>query len=304
MLLKEYIPALRYGAKITPEEIVGAGTITPGNVYFVSRNVGASGDGKTWDTAFKTISEGIAQLNADYTAAVLPSKGRNGVLYIGEGYYSEVPVSLTCNDAKIICVAPGTHDSTVFYGSGTAGSYAGTTTAPALTITGSNNTIYGLGVVNISSGLQPAIKIADTAFSNKLVNCKITKDVADSSSYGIEDLGNAYTEIIGCEFTISCKTAGIRLYSGTYNSIQIKIKDCVFYGCPTGVLVDAAAHDCLIQNCTFLDDDSDTADVCDTPILNNAGTSLIVRNCYSLHTTANLVTGVGISHEADNFELA
>lgn len=304
LLARNYFPAVRHGAKWLAEDVLGLPLTTPGKAYYVSRNVAVSGDGQSWDGAFKTISEGIAALNADYTAAAQPSKGRNQLLYIGEGYYSEVPISLTCNDARIVCIAGGHHDSTVFYGSGTAGSFAGTTTAPAITITGSNNLIFGLGVVNISSGLQPAIKLADGAISNQLINCTITKDVEDSVTYGIEDLGNAFTQIIGCEFTTSCKTAGVRMYSATNNGIQQQIKDCLFYGTPSGIIVDAASHQLLIQNNTFMDDTSDTADVVDTPILNNGGTYITVRDNYAWTTTGNLVTGAGSSKEANNFQLA
>lgn len=280
---------------------------TPGTVYYVDRNHnlgGSSGDGSSWDEAFLTITEAINAVNSDYTGAIKKSKGRNTVIFIAEGYYSEVPVTLTASDVTIIATAPGSHDSTVLYGSATAGGWDAPSGGPALTISGDNNTIYGLGFVTRSSGLHPAVRFADGGIGNHLINCKITKDAADSCTYGIEDLGGAYNRITGCEFTISCKTAGIRLYSATNNSVQIIIEDCVFYGCPTGVLVDAAAHDAMIRNCTFLDDDSDTADTCDTPILNNSGSSLIVRDCYSLKSTANLVTGLGTSYEANNFQLA
>ena len=286
------------------EVVYGGITTHAGPTYFVSRNVTASGDGTSWNKAFKTISEGIAKLNSDYTDAVTPSKGRNAFLYIGEGYYSEVPVSLTCNDATIIATAPGTHDSTVWYGSGTAGSFAGTTTAPLLTITGHNNTIINLGFVNISGGLQPAVQIGTAsaaAISNKFISCKITKDVADSVTYGFEDFGNAYTEWHDCEFTTSVKTAGIRIRSGVTNGIQQRINNCRFYGTPSGILVDAAAHQLLIENCVFTDDTSDTADVIDTPILNNGGVRIIVRDCYAVTSTANMVTGAGTSWQANLF---
>lgn len=275
---------------------VGAGT-----AYYVDRNATGNGNGLSWGNAYTTITEAINAVNSDYSSATAPSGGRNRTIYIGEGYYGEVPVSLTCNDCTIIVVAPGTHDSTVFYGSATAGGFDATTTAPAITITGSNNTIYGLGVVNRSAGLQPAILIDDGAISNKIINCKITKDAADSSIYGIVDLGNAYTEIIGCEFTVSCKTAGIRLYSATNNSIQIKIQDCVFMGMPTGVLIDAAAHMARILDCMFMDDTSDVADTMDTPILNNSGQDITIGRCVSRLSTANLVTGNGNSLQFDLF---
>lgn len=284
------------------------GANTPGSVYYVDRDKqnDLSGDGRSWDDAFVTITEAINAVNADYTNGTAPSEGRNRYIYIAEGYYSEVPVTLTASDVHIICVAPGGHDSTVFYGSATAGGWDAGTTAAAITITGDNNTIYGLGIVNRSAGLYPAVAIGigtGSAIANKLINCKITLDALDSCTYGIEDMGNAFTEIIGCEFSASCKTAGVRLYSATTNSRQIRIKDCYFYGCPTGVLIDAAAHDAVIEDCMFLDDTA-ASETCDTPILNNAGTGLIVFGCSSQLSTANLVTGSGTSHEGNNFELA
>jgi hypothetical protein len=280
---------------------------TPGAVYYVDRNHnlgGSSGDGSSWDEAFLTITEAINAVNADYTGAIKESKGRNAVIFIAEGYYSEVPVTLTASDVTMICTAPGSHDSTVFYGSATAGGWDAGTTAPAITISGDNNTIYGLGIVNLSNNAHPAVRFADGGIANHLINCKITKNAADEHTYGIEDLGGAYNRITGCEFTISSSTAGIRLYSATNNSIQIIIEDCIFYGGPTGILVDAAAHMAMIKNCIFVDDTSDTAETMDTPILNNGGASLIVRDCYSQKTTANLVTGAGTSYEANNFQLA
>lgn len=275
--------------------------VSAGTAYYVDRNATGSGDGLSWGNAFTTITLAVAAVNSDYSNATAPSGGRNRTIYIGEGYYSEVPITLSASDCHIIVTAPGGHDSTVFYGSATAGGFDATTTAPAITVTGDNNTIYGLGVVNRSAGLQPAIQIADGALANKFVNCKITKDATDSSLYGIEDLGNAYTEIIACEFTVSCKTAGIRLYSATNHSIQIRIKDCYFYGTPTGVLVDAAAHMATIEKCVFLDDTSDTPDVVDTPILNNSGSSLVVIECVSQKSTADMVTGNGASLQANLF---
>jgi hypothetical protein len=267
-----------------------------GNKWYVSRDVAASGNGSSWAKAFKTIGEAVSRVNADYTAALYPSKGRNTTIYIGEGYYTEAAVTLTANDCAIIAVASGHHDSVVLY--------VTSTTTPALKITGSNNTIYGLGVVNVSTGLQPAIQLADGAISNSIINCSATKDVVDSCKYGIEDLGNAYTYIEGFEATTSCSVAGIRMYSATNNGIQQQIKNSLFYGTPSGILVDAASHQLLIQGNTFMDDTSDTADTVDTPILNNGGTSIIVRDNYAQTTTGNLVTGAGSSKEANNFQLA
>lgn len=269
-------------------------TSTAGATYYVSRNITASGDGRSWGTAFKTIGEAVSAVNADFTAALQPSKGRNTRIFIGEGYYTESAIDLTANDCTIIVTASGHHDSTVLY--------VTSTTAPAFTISGSNNTIFGLGGVCISTGLQPVFQLADGAISNSLIKCAAVKDVVDSCSYGIEDLGNAYTQIIDFEATVSCKTAGIRLYSATNNGIQQQIINPICYGTPAGILIDAAAHEALIKGGIFLDDTSDTPDVVDTPILNNGGTNIVVQDCYSQKSTADLVTGAGTSLQANNFQ--
>ncbi len=278
----------------------GIGAInTPGQVYYVDRNSGG-GDGSSWGDAFLTITEAITAVNADYTGSLAPGGGRNRYIFIGEGYYAEEPVTLSASDVTIVCIAPGTHDSTVFWGNGTAGSFTPSDTgAPAITITGDNNTIVGLGIVNRSSGLFQAVLIADGALANKFVGCKITKDAADSCTYGFEDLGNAFTEWHDCEFTVSCKTAGIRLYSATNNGIQQRVNNCRFIGGPTGVLIDAASHQAEISYCRFVDDTSDTAETMDTPILNNGGVKISVLECIAETSTADQVTGSGTSLQAN-----
>jgi hypothetical protein len=288
--------------------IVGPGASnTPGDVYYVDRNRAGSvsGEGKTWGDAFLTITEAVNAVNSDYSNATEPSGGRNRIIYIAEGYYAESTVTLTASDTKIICIAPGGHDSTVLYGVPVTGTFTGTSTDHALIIEGDNNTIYGLGVVNKSNGLKNCIEVADGALANVFIKCGATLDAADSCLYGINDMGNAFTEIIDCTFTVSCKEAGIRLYSATNNSTQIRINNCTFYGTGTsGILVSAAAHTAWIEDCMFLDDTGDTADNIDVPIRNNSGVSLIVTGCSSKETTGDLVQGAGTSLETDNFQLS
>ena len=60
-----------------------------GRVWYVDRNMSASGDGRTAVSAFLTIGEGIAMLNSEYTAG-----RRNQTLVIGEGWYSETTMTL------------------------------------------------------------------------------------------------------------------------------------------------------------------------------------------------------------------
>ena len=56
-LARNYIPALKYGAKIISDDLADAGVLTFGDVYWVDATNGDdNNDGKTKDTAFATIS--------------------------------------------------------------------------------------------------------------------------------------------------------------------------------------------------------------------------------------------------------
>src|SRR3990167_10230094 len=62
----DYIPALRYGHKIFPENIAGAlGLPSVGEIFYVDPGKSSSGGGKTVDDAYKTIAEAYAAASAD-----------------------------------------------------------------------------------------------------------------------------------------------------------------------------------------------------------------------------------------------
>jgi len=61
MLLRDYNPALRYGAQILPSEIVGGGMTVFGNAWYVDPTNGDDNDtGETPDHAFASISAAIS----------------------------------------------------------------------------------------------------------------------------------------------------------------------------------------------------------------------------------------------------
>jgi len=62
----EYIPALKYGHKIMPEDIAGMiGLPSVGNIFYVDPGVSSSGGGKTADDAYKTVTEAYNAMSAD-----------------------------------------------------------------------------------------------------------------------------------------------------------------------------------------------------------------------------------------------
>ena len=58
---------------------------TKGNIFFVSSKVGASGNGKSWDTAFLTIQEAVNACASQTT----DTEGPGDIVVIGPGTYEE-----------------------------------------------------------------------------------------------------------------------------------------------------------------------------------------------------------------------
>jgi len=93
--LKNYIPALNYGAKILPEEIVGAYTLF-GDSFYVDGTNGAdvAGNGKSPDTAFKTLDYAIGQATAN----------QGDVIFVKEGYTETISAATALLDKAGITI--------------------------------------------------------------------------------------------------------------------------------------------------------------------------------------------------------
>jgi len=272
-----------------------------GESYYVSRNVGTSGDGLSRVDAFKTIGEAIAAVNLAFSTAAFPTRGRNTRIIIDEGFYSEVPLTLTASDCHIIAQAPGNHDSTVLYGSATAGGFDIGAGGPALTVTGSNCTIENLGVFT-HDVLFPAMQngaLAGATTGNAFINCGAIRDVADGCIGGILDYSADGAIYDGCFFSTSCKDYGVKSTTdGVVNPVNLAVRNCSFVGTPTGVDI-AAGHNARITDNEFVDDTSDRPAVVDFPIV-VSGTAFCARNTSAL-TKAAIVTGGGTIVDVNNW---
>ena len=279
----------------------------PGQKFYVSRNVGTSGDGKSWAGAFKTIGEGIAALNLAATNdRWLSPGGRNTVLYIDEGWYSETGLTLTASDCTIIATGPGSNiaDGTILYGSATQGGWDAGAVIPALRVTGSSVSIYNMGFMNSASGLYPCVTVGTQGSSgpvNNLFNgCFWPRDVVDAYTYSLEDLGNEGLRVENCYFSQSAKTAGVRIASnGVVNPVNDWILGCTFIGTPTGIS-QAAGHNIKIAHNMFFDSTDDRADVVDTPIVIEA-TSAFCWDNAGMTSKADLITGGGTINDIGNW---
>jgi hypothetical protein len=287
----------------------------PGNVWFVSRNVLVSGNGKSWDQAFKTIGEAISQVNDDYTANVPPIRGRNSIIYIGEGWYSEVPLLLTASDVTIIGLAPGGHDPVVLYGSATAGGFDINSGGPALTVRGANSSIINMGIFTYDV-LYPSMRIGGNASDLglnggtlahatgvKLIDCSFVRNVNNASLGGLDVVNSEGPDIIRCNFSTSCKDFGIRIRTnGNTNPVGVHMNDCRFVGTPIGVDINNGS-DAIIQHCIFMDDMTDRVGAISTPITNEGNNTIVIENYWEF-SKENAITGNGDHLNINNFTLS
>jgi hypothetical protein len=273
--------------------IYGDGTLppVPAQRYFVSRNVSGSKNGKSWDKAFLTLGEAITAVNAAYTLGDYNSnRGRNTVIYVDEGWYGEVGMTLTASDVTIMGVGPGSRiaDGTVLYGSATAGGFDAGAVVPALRITGSGCSMINMGFMNSASGLYPCVTLGTSGVTgptdNAFYGCYFVRDVADAYTYAIEDYGNEGFKAENCYFSQSAKTGGILIASnGVVNPVNDRIVNCLFTGTPVGIH-QTAGHNTIIKGNWFIDASDDRADTIDNPI-NVVATSAFATGNFAPNNT-------------------
>jgi len=306
-------PGVRPKVRDSIDELRRYASKPAGNVWYVSRNISVSGDGKTWDTAFKTFKEAVTQVNTDFAAGAQPDLGRNTVIYVGEGWYGETPTILTASDCHIIGTAPGSHDSVVIYGSATAGGFDNPSGGSALVLAGSNCTLENMSFFThdpLYACVKDGAHTSDadttgrlTTYNNALINCNFIRDEDNGSFGGIDAVSAEGPYIIGCRFSTSTNVAGIRIRSnGSNNPVGVRIEDCHFVGTPIGIQI-VVAHQTFIRHNFFYDDTTDRSEEIDTCLANTGGINTVYIENYGEFTEGNQVVG-GNSVKINNFQLA
>ena len=262
------------GLNVSRSDLEGMHSMnTPGQKFYVSRNVGTSGDGSSWGQSFKTIGEGIAALNwANANDRWRYPSGRNMVLYIAEGWYSETGLTLSASDCTIKVESSGSHvaDGTVLFGSATQGGWDSGAVIPALRITGSSVSVLGLGFMNHAAGLYPCVTVGLQGSSGPVDvlfdGCYWVRSDADAYTFGLEDLSNEGTVVNNCYFSQSAKTAGVSINTnGVTNPVNNWITNSRFCGTPVGIYQGAGHNTRIVRN-EFYDVTDDRPDTIDNPI--------------------------------------
>lgn len=215
-------------------------------IRYVDGAKSVSGDGKSWDNAFATITEGITALNG--------LSGKGATLLIAPGFYIEnaanVPV-LSASDCLIKAV--GLPEDTVWFGSGADGSVSAATD-DLLEILGGNNAVVGLSLY-VHKNTKSALVFRDTGGGyagsfNLIQGCYFTPQAQDGEAYCIKYEGGNANWIRDCHFYCAA-TAAILLTGNTGNPVRNEIVGNRFVGTAIGVHITSANYNTLIKDNWF-----------------------------------------------------
>jgi len=272
-------------------------------VRYVDANVVESGDGKSWDGAFKTITEGVADVNT--------LSGKGATLLIRQGFYMEVP-PITVSAYDVLIQAVGLPEDTVLFGTGTAGVIAASAD-DLLKITGGNVHVDGLGLYNHKDD-KACIVFDDTGGGyhgsfNKITRCYFSPQTQDGVGYGIKYSGGNVNYIFGNMF-YGAKESAILLTGNVGNPTRNIIKGNHFVGTNIGVHITSANYNTLIADNWFSVGSQPNENMTNGVTIAagmNAGKVTIMRNMFeqsAVNDVDDSKTGSAALIEMDNTNAA
>jgi hypothetical protein len=243
--LRDYIPALKYGAKLLPQDIAGMlGLPYVGNIWYVDPYAGddAADDGTTQDAAFKTVSAAFAKCTS----------GKHDVVVIaptgGSGRSTETAViNWNKRFTHLIGSAGPIHSNPR---AGMTFTVAGT---PCFTV--SENGCIFKNITFYASAAAELGCVLVTGDYNYFEGCQFNgmmhaTAAADAGSYCLRLTTADENEFVGCTFgsiSVARTAANANVVLGATNSMN-RFRDCDFNVQATnaGVFwISAIASDCI-----------------------------------------------------------
>lgn len=130
-----------YQGSQVPQEIISSGT-----TYYVDGNISTSGDGSTWDEAFKTVAEAIAVCDDDYT------DDAEYYVFIAPGEYAEDDLLFAGHGLHLIGLGNPGNDSGVHIKGASGATYG------VLAIAGANCSVRNIALE--AAGAEPCLYLA------------------------------------------------------------------------------------------------------------------------------------------------
>lgn len=193
-LLQDYVPALRFGAKILPHEILGAGTTVFGNVWYVDADNGSDSNvGNTPDTAFASIPAAVSAATTN----------NHDVIYLSANATHTLTEMLSITKNRLHFI--GT-DMRGGFGIGARTKvYLGVTTAATdiatMQNTGVGNTFHGIKFMNSNTVAEGIYCVAEGGEYTVYSNCEFYKDTDLNVTGAAEVLNNGDSvQWLNCTF--------------------------------------------------------------------------------------------------------
>lgn len=257
MKARDYIPALKFGAKIGPEDIAGmVGQPVVGNIFYIDANGGSdtANDGTSPDKAYKTLGKAYSSCVSFNYDVIVVAPTANSVTVEASIVWAKSFITVIGATAPV----PTAQRARIGFGTSAA--------TPCLSITGISNRFINLklvveedvnvlvsiggarnyfcnvdfaGICNTTTGDDTAARclvIQDDSGENYFLGCNFGVDTVLNSA------DNAIVEIIGttsnarnvfedCTFKVVADNAGPRfvLFTGSYSAECTQIfKHCLF----------------------------------------------------------------------------
>ena len=220
----------------------GVNGVSNGGVcYYVDSGQSASGDGKTWDTAYITIAEAVA--------ASLAASGTYDTIFVRGNETAEISdyaesVTVTSAQVGLRIIGMGNSPEGVMWTVGTA---EGT----ILTVAAKDFYVSGFRFRPNGSTSGKAIDMAVTALGSTIENC-IFRSTTETALYGIYMESCADVTIQNCVFT-SLATA-IYGNAGVKTLYRCKILNNLFDDKVDDYGINMSARACLIKGNSFTSD--------------------------------------------------
>lgn len=231
MKLRDYLPALKFGAKIYPEDLA---TGNPwANYWYVDADNGSdsANNGKSVDKATATVGQAIT------------NAARGDVIFVRAKAMSTGATDPASYEENI--VIPADKDMLSITGIGT-----GRTQGGLPQFKDGTGTTTAILIVR-----APGCSIANIGFNgagNTGGNILLDDDGSTKTAFG--------TTIDNCHFknaksSGAASTGGAIAWAATGNAWQVRIKDSLFYNCRAGIVVKnttgSVPQDVVIENCDF-----------------------------------------------------
>ena len=254
---RDFIPALKYGHKIYPEDLVDGGglPLSNGNVLFVDGDASGDGSGSTWADAFNDIQSAVTAASA------------GDVIYIAER-----TVGVTGTD-------PVSYAETIIIPN----------TKPHLSLIGVSRGLTQGGLPQIKIGAGSTAMITVRAPGCLIANLGINGASSTGGGIKLEDNGTTYvafgTTIANCHFK-NCVSSGHASTGGAVYSTgspwQIRISRFRFYKNIGGIVMVNTSYsvpqDWIIEDCEFGSSVATDVDA-DIVALADGILGLIIRRC-------------------------